>query len=83
MEQLMYAVFSKAEELRISCEKGTLQLAIADGQIQSVAMTGSGSGNVLSAVVDARISAEIRFRNDSPGPALPEAVKHALHTDIP
>ena len=83
LEQLMYAVFSKAEELRISCEKGTLQLAIADGQIQSVAMTGSGSGNVLSAVVDARISAEIRFRNDSPGPALPEAVKHALHTDIP
>lgn len=78
MAQLVETVLPKAGEMNIAYEKGSIRLAVRDGLIQSVGVTCGGSGKLLSGTLDASLSAQVLFRNDSPGPDLPEAVKAAL-----
>ncbi|MCI6956578.1 MAG: hypothetical protein SPI15_10715 [Candidatus Faecousia sp.] len=78
MEQLVHGVFPKAEKLEITGEKGSIQLKIVDGSLQSVEITCDGSGKLLTAAVDIRLSLKAQLQNDSPEPALPDVVRQAL-----
>lgn len=78
MEQLVHGVFPKAEKLEITGEKGSIQLKIVDGSLQSVEITCDGSGKLLTAAVDIRFSLKAQLQNDSPEPALPDVVRQAL-----
>ena len=78
MEQLVHSVCPKAEKLEITGEKGSIQLKIVDGSLQSVEITCDGSGKLLTAAVDIRLSLKAQLQNDSPGPGLPDAVRQAL-----
>ena len=78
MEQLVHSVFPKAEKLEITGEKGSIQLKIVDGSLQSVEITCDGSGKLLTAAVDIRLSLKAQLQNDSPEPALPDVVRQAL-----
>ena len=78
MEQLVGAVFPKAEDMAVSFEEGSIRLRIADDRLQSVEIACGGSGKLLTSAVDVRLSLKARLQNDRPGPALPDAVKQAL-----
>ncbi|MDY4508758.1 MAG: GLUG motif-containing protein [Candidatus Faecousia sp.] len=78
MEQLVGAVFPKAEDMAVSFEEGSIRLRIADDSLQSVEIACGGSGKLLTSAVDVRLSLKARLQNDRPGPALPDAVKQAL-----
>lgn len=78
MEQLVGAVFPKAEDMAVSFEEGSIHLRIADDRLQSVEIACGGSGKLLTSAVDVRLSLKARLQNDRPGPALPDAVKQAL-----
>ena len=78
MEQLVGAVFPKAEDMAVSFEEGSIRLRIADDSLQSVEIACGGSGKLLTSAVDVRLSLQARLQNDRPGPALPDAVKQAL-----
>ena len=78
MEQLVHGVFPKAEKLEVTGEEGSIQLRISDGSLQSVEITCDGSGKLLTAAVDIRLSLKAQLQNDSLGPVLPDAVRQAL-----
>lgn len=78
MEQLVGAVFPKAEDMAVSFEEGSIRLRIADDSLQSVEIACGGSGKLLTSAVDVRLSLKARLQNDRPGPALPDAVKQTL-----
>ena len=78
MEQLVGAVFPKAEDMAVSFEEGSIRLRIADDRLQSVEIACGGSGKLLTSAVDVRLSLKAQLQNDRPGPALPDAVKQAL-----
>lgn len=79
MKQVADAMLPQAGEMDISFDKGSIQMVISQEQIQSVRVTCGGTAKIIAANVDVQFSADIRFRNDSSAPALPDAVKDALH----
>ena len=78
MGQLVCALFPAAEKMDSSFDRGSIQLTVSDGEIQSAAVTCHGSGKLLAAEQELQMQLDIRRLSDSPGPELPEEVREAL-----
>ncbi|MDY4598998.1 MAG: GLUG motif-containing protein [Candidatus Faecousia sp.] len=78
MGQLVCALFPAAEKMDASFDRGSIQLTVSDGEIQSAAVTCHGSGKLLAAEQELQMQLDIRRLSDSPGPELPEEVREAL-----
>lgn len=78
MKQLAEVLVPQTRELDISYSKGSIQLRVEDGVLQSVSIVCGGSVKVLAVRPEAEITAEIRFQEQAAAAALPEAVKETL-----
>ncbi|MDO5545057.1 MAG: hypothetical protein Q4F81_04425 [Eubacteriales bacterium] len=78
MAQMACALFPAAEKMDTSFERGTIQLIVEDGRLQSAAVTCTGSGTLLTVRKEIRLQLDIRLLSDSPGPELPDAVREVL-----
>lgn len=79
MKEIADSMFPQAGGMDISYGKGSIQLVVSGGQLQSIRVTCGGTAKVSAANVDVQLSVDIRLRSEGTGPALPDAVKDALH----
>lgn len=78
MEQMVYALFPSAEKMGVTLDRGTVQLTVGEGGLQSAVIACRGSGTLLTVQKEIWLQLDIQPRDDNPGAELPEAVQKAL-----
>ena len=78
MESVFRTAFPKAENMEAIFEKGRVQLTVENGNVQNLTVTLEGTGKLAAASAQIRLKLDAHLLSDSPGPALPDAVREAL-----